>query len=75
MRGPERETAPIETTDDTVLVALSTTPIALPPEPRERDKQYCSSRKSEGYEDRTRKKEWTDLEMVRRASLIDDQTH
>ena len=73
MRGPEHETALVETTEDIMLVELSTAPIALPPEPRKCDKKYHPSRKSKGDEARARKKERTDLEMVRRASLIDEQ--
>ena len=34
-RGPEPKASPVETTEDTVLVALFTAPTSLPPEPRE----------------------------------------
>ena len=43
MRGPEHETALVETTEDIVLVELFTAPIALPLEPRRCDKKYRSS--------------------------------
>ena len=43
MRGPEHETALVETTEDIVLVELFTAPIALPLEPRKCDKKYRSS--------------------------------
>ena len=44
-----------------MFVSLPTAPIALLPEPHERDKKYRSSRKYEGDEAHARKKERIDL--------------
>lgn len=44
MKEPEPATAPVETTEDIVLAALFTAPIAPPHEPRGRVKQHHSSR-------------------------------
>ncbi|TMX03049.1 hypothetical protein EJD97_018556 [Solanum chilense] len=70
MRGPEPQSAPVETTEDTVLAALFTAPIAPPPEPHEHAKRNCYKNTSEGEDARTHKKERTDLEAVRRALFL-----
>jgi len=57
MRGPEPESALIETLEDTVLAALFTAPPTPPLEPRESAKRHRSSRTSEGEDACTRKKE------------------
>lgn len=49
MRGPEPESCPVGTVDDSVLAALFTAHIAPPPKPRERTKRHYSSYTSEGY--------------------------
>lgn len=73
-RGSEYETAPVEIEEDTVFVALLTTPTTPLPEPPERAKRHHSSRTTEGEDARARKKEQTNLEAARRASVIDEET-
>ena len=46
----------------------------VPPKPRVRAKIHHSSRTTDREDARARKKEWTELEAVRRASLIDEET-
>ena len=55
-------------------MALFTSPTAPSPKPREHCKRQCSSLTTEGDEARDRKKERTDLEAARKASLIDEES-
>lgn len=56
-----------------MIASLFTAPTAPLPKPRERVKMHHSSRTSKGEDVRARKKERTDLEAARRASLLDEE--
>ena len=75
MRGPEPETAPVYLAEDTVPTVLFTTPTAPPPEACELTNRHRSSRTTKGEDACARKKERTDLDAARRASVIDEETH
>ncbi|TMW97400.1 hypothetical protein EJD97_005597 [Solanum chilense] len=74
MRGTELETAPFELAEDTVFVELFTAPPKPQSDQRSHSKRHHSSRTTERYDARASKKEWTDLETARRASLVDEKT-
>ena len=73
LRGPELETALVETAEDTVLATLFTTPTSPPPDYCEHAKRHHSSHTTEGDEARARMKERIDLEVASRPSLIDEE--
>ena len=74
MIGIEPATAPFKLALDIVFPALLTTPIEPPPERCVHAKGHRSIRTTEG-EDARVKKERTNLEATRRASLIDEETY
>ena len=73
MRGYEFKTALVDLVEDTILVSLLST-ATTPPEPRKCAKRPRSSRTIDGYYPRVRKKERTDIEAVRRDSLLCEET-
>ena len=73
MRGPELETALVELVEDTVPSAPFNS-LTAPPEPRECAKSHRSSFTTDGEDALAKKKERTDLEVARRASMIDKET-
>ena len=56
------------------ISSLFTASTALPPKPQDRVKRYQSSSNTEGEEACARKKEWTDLETVGKASMNYEET-
>ena len=72
MRPYEPETAPIDLAEDPMFPTLFTASTTLL-EPRE-CKRHRSDHTTYGEDTRSRKKELTDFEAVRRASLIDEET-
>ena len=74
MKWTEPESVTFEQAEDTILGALFTAPTEPPPDPCGRSKRHQSRRTSEREDAHARKKEQTDLEAARRASLIDEET-
>ncbi|TMW83434.1 hypothetical protein EJD97_001684 [Solanum chilense] len=71
-RVPESEAPCVEPAEDTVFAALFATSHTPPPPPRESAKQRRGRVEDEA---RTWKKERRDIEVARRASLVEDEAH
>lgn len=69
--GAERESLPIELEENTMVDAFFKTSAMLQPKPRVHDKRHHSIYTTDAVGDaRARKKEMSDLEAARRASLF-----
>lgn len=76
MRGAEAESASIDQAEDMVLDSLFNVTIEKQSEPRGHSKRHHSSRTTEALDDsRARTKERTNLDGVRKFSLIDEESH
>ena len=75
MRGPEADSSPVETVEDTVFASLFSAPTTQPHEPLEYFKRHYSNSSSEGEDARAWKKERKNLEASRRASFHDEEAH
>ena len=73
IKGPEPESARVESAEDTVLGALFTTPTAPPSEPRDLSKSHCSSHTFKGEDARARMNKRTYFEAAMRVLLLDEE--